>query len=58
MLGPPRLQPSAHQYVHRPMCRGLGLNLLHGSNVLLLLLLVGQFHPSHDQWALPLVWRM
>ena len=23
MLGPPRLQPSAHQCVHRPMCRGL-----------------------------------
>ena len=42
--------PSQCTSVHRPMCRGLGLSLLHGSNVLLLLLLLlaGQFHLSHD----------
>ena len=50
--------PTQCTSVHRPMCRGLGLSLLHGSNILLLLLLAGQFHLSHDQWALPLVWWM
>ena len=40
------------------MCHGLELSLLLGSSVLLLLLLAGQFHPSHDKWVLLLVWRM
>ena len=54
MLGPPRLRSSAHQYVHRLICRGLGPSLLHGGSVLLLLLLSGRFHPFHGQCALPL----
>ena len=29
MLGPPMLRSSAHQYVHRLMCRGLRPSLLH-----------------------------
>ena len=48
MLGPPRLRSSAHQYVHRLICRGLGPSLLHGSSVLLLLLLADRFHLFHD----------
>ena len=55
MLGLRKLRSRAHQYVHRLMYRGLGLTLLHGSNVLLLLFLAGRFHPSHDQRELPLV---
>ena len=45
----------AHRSARRLMCHGLGLSLLLGDSVLLLHLLAGHFHPSHDQWGLPLV---
>ena len=45
----------AHRSARRLMCHGLGLSLLLGDSVLLLHRLAGHFHPSHDQWGLPLV---
>ena len=54
MLAPQGLQFRAHRSARRLMCYGLGLSLLLGDSVLLLHLLAGHFHPSHDQWGLPL----
>ena len=41
----------AHRSARRLMCHGLGLSLLLGDSVLLLHLLAGHFHLSHDQWG-------
>ena len=43
--GTTKAPSSAHQYVHRLICRGLGPSLLHISSVRLLLLLSDRFHP-------------